>query len=96
MPLSPYLPLYELTRGRVVESIHFGAIAVVDACGRIIASYGDPQAVTFLRSTAKPFQALPFIENEGHKVYNLSLREVALMCASHSASPHHHASAQPP
>jgi L-asparaginase II len=78
-----------LTRGRIVESIHFGAIAVVDACGRIIASYGDPQVVTFLRSTAKPFQALPFIENNGHKVYNLSLREVALMCASHSGTDEH-------
>jgi L-asparaginase II len=89
MSSSPYLPLFELTRGRVVESIHFGAIAVVDACERIVASYGDPQAVTFLRSTAKPFQALPFIENDGHKQFSLSLREIALMCASHSGTDEH-------
>lgn len=89
MSLSPYLPLFELTRGRVVESIHFGAIAVVDACGGIIASYGDPQAVTFLRSTAKPFQGLPFIENGGHEFYHLTPREVALMCASHSGTDEH-------
>jgi L-asparaginase II len=94
MPLSPYLPLLELTRGRIVESIHFGAIAVVDACGRTIASYGDPQAVTFLRSTAKPFQALPFIENGGQEHYHLSPREIALICASHSGTDEHVAVAQ--
>jgi L-asparaginase II len=89
MSLSPYLPLFEVTRGGVVESVHFGAIAVVDACGSLVASYGNPQAVTFLRSTAKPFQALPFIENGGQKLYNLSLREIALMCASHSGTDEH-------
>lgn len=89
MPAAPYSPLLELTRGRIVESIHLGAIAVVDALGRLIASYGDPQAVSYLRSTAKPFQALPFIENDGHKFYNLSRREIALMCASHSGTDEH-------
>jgi L-asparaginase II len=89
MPLSPYLPLFELTRGRIVESVHFGAIAVVDACGRTIASYGNPQAVTFLRSTAKPFQALPFIEKGGQEHYKLSPREIALICSSHSGTDEH-------
>ena len=94
MSLSPYLPLFELTRGRIVESVHFGAIAVVDARGRTIASYGDTQAVTFLRSTAKPFQALPFIENGGQEHYSLSPREIALICASHSGTDEHVAVAQ--
>ena len=89
MPADRYLPLFELTRGRIVESIHFGAIAVVDAQGGLIASYGDPQAVSYLRSTAKPFQALPFIENDGHKYYNLSQPEIAVMCASHSGTDEH-------
>jgi len=86
MHAARYLPLLELTRGSIVESIHFGAIAVVDARGNLIASYGDPQAVSYLRSTAKPFQALPFIENDGHKFYKLSQREIAVMCASHSGT----------
>ena len=89
MPSSPYLPIFEFTRGRIVESIHYGAIAVVDATGRLIAQYGDPQVVTYLRSTAKPFQAMPFIENEGHLTYNLDPREIALMCASHSGTDEH-------
>jgi L-asparaginase II len=45
------LPLFELTRGRVVESIHYGSLAVVDSRGKLIASYGDPYQVAFLRSS---------------------------------------------
>jgi L-asparaginase II len=86
---TPYLPVYELTRGKTVESIHAGAIAVVDVTGKLIAWYGDPQAVTFLRSTAKPFQALPFIENGGHLSFGLTPKEIALLCASHSGTDEH-------
>ncbi|MGC8857288.1 MAG: asparaginase, partial [Anaerolineae bacterium] len=53
--MNPFQPLFELTRGRTVESIHFGAIAVVDSNGKLLASYGDPYTVAFLRSSAKPF-----------------------------------------
>jgi L-asparaginase II len=88
--MSPfYQPLFELTRGQVVESIHFGAIAAVDSTGRLVASYGDPQALTFLRSSAKPFQALPFIEQGGQVAYQLATNEVALVCASHSGTQDH-------
>jgi L-asparaginase II len=72
-----------------VECIHFGAAAVVDVHGRLLASLGDPQLVTFLRSSAKPFQALPFIERGGHEKFGLTPREVALMCASHSGTDEH-------
>ena len=58
-----YQPIFEVTRGRIVESVHFGAAAVVDSGGRLLAWLGDPKTVTFLRSSAKPFQALPFIEH---------------------------------
>ncbi len=86
---SPYLPLLELTRGGIVESIHFGAIAVVTPQNELVAWYADPQARTFLRSSAKPFQAIPFIEHGGKETYNLTLREVALICASHSGTDEH-------
>jgi len=89
MPNSPYLPIFELTRGKTVESIHYGAAAAVDVHGKLLAWYGDPQAVTFLRSTAKPFQALPFIEHDGHQIYGLSPKEIALMCASHGGTDEH-------
>lgn len=89
MPPSPYLPVYELTRGAAVESVHFGAIAVVDPGGRLVASFGDPRSVTHLRSSAKPFQALPFVEQGGQAAYQLSPKELALICASHGGTDEH-------
>jgi L-asparaginase II len=82
-------PLLELWRGTTVESIHFGSAAVVDASGRMLAWIGDPQTITFLRSSAKPFQALPFIENGGHSTFNLTLSEIALICGSHTGTDMH-------
>lgn len=84
-----YQPMIEVTRGPVVECIHWGALAVVDASGRLVAGFGDPNTVTFLRSAAKPFQALPFIEAGGAETYGLTGQEVALMCASHSGTDEH-------
>ena len=83
------LPLFELTRGRIVESIHYGSIVVVDAGGALLASYGDPHEVAFLRSSAKPFQALPFVERAGVEHFKLEPRELALACASHEGSEEH-------
>ncbi len=84
-----YLPLVELTRGETVESIHFGAFAVVDSRGQILASHGDPQTAAFLRSSAKPFQALPFIQQGGQAAWDLSPREISVICASHSGTDAH-------
>lgn len=86
---TPYQPVFELTRGQIVKSIHFGAAAVVDLHGRLLASLGDPYLVTFLRSSAKPFQALPFIERGGHEKFAFTQKEIALTCASHSGTDDH-------
>lgn len=72
-----------------MESVQFGALAVVDPQGNLIASSGDPNTVTYLRSSAKPFQALPFIEAGGHQHFQFSQQEIALICASHSGTDHH-------
>ena len=87
--MSDYAPVFELTRGMTVESVHYGAIAVVDSHGKLVAWHGNPDAVTYLRSTAKPFQVLPFIENGGQQYYQLTAREIALMCASHAGTDEH-------
>ena len=81
--------LVECTRGSMVESIHFGALAVVSSHGKLLASVGDPQLTTFLRSSAKPFQALPFIERGGADHFGLTDREIAILCASHSGTDEH-------
>ena len=82
-------PLFEVTRGNIVESVHYGSIAVVDSNGQLIASYGDPQAVAFLRSSAKPFQVLPFVERNGVEYFGFTPRELAISCASHEGSDLH-------
>ncbi len=82
-------PLFEVTRGNLVESIHYGSIAVVDSSGKLISSYGDPQTVTFLRSSAKPFQVLSFVERGGVEYFGLTPRELAIACASHEGSDLH-------
>ncbi len=84
-----YQPILEVTRGRIVESVHFGAVAVVDSGGRLLAWLGDPKTITFLRSSAKPFQALPFIEKGGDQTFHLTSKEVAIICGSHDGTDEH-------
>jgi len=72
-----------------MESVHYGSIAVVDSNGKLIKPYGDPQAVAFLRSSAKPFQVLPFVERGGVEYFGLTSRELAIACASHEGSDLH-------
>ncbi|HET9590972.1 MAG TPA: asparaginase [Anaerolineales bacterium] len=82
-------PLFEVTRSDIIESVHYGCIAVVDTNGKLISSYGDPQTVAFLRSSAKPFQVLPFVEHGGVEKFGLTPRELAIACASHEGSDLH-------
>ena len=85
----PYLPVLELTRGKVVESVHFGSIAIMNSHGVLISFHGDPNGIHFLRSSAKPFQAIPLIENNGQTKWQLSKEEIAIFCASHTGTNHH-------
>jgi L-asparaginase II len=87
--MNDFAPFLEVTRGRLVESIHFGALAVVDSTGKMAASCGNPETVTFLRSSAKPFQALPFVERGGVETFSLTEKELALICSSHSGTDEH-------
>lgn len=84
--MANYAPVLERTRGTTIESLHYGAATVVDSAGNLIAWIGNPQLVTFLRSAAKPFQALPFIERGGAPSFGLLPSEVAQICASHSGT----------
>jgi len=84
-----FQPIFELTRGQIVESTHYGALAVVDSYGKLLTSLGDPSTVAFMRSSAKPFQVLPFVERGGVEHFHLSEKELALACASHEGSDEH-------
>ena len=79
----------EATRGDLVESVHRVSVAVVHAEGRLVASAGDPSRVAYWRSAAKPFQAVPLIEDGAADALGLTAEELALACASHSSEPRH-------
>jgi len=77
----------ESYRGSVVESRHAVHVAVVDSNGRLVASAGDPDYRTFWRSAAKPFQAMPLVEDGVVERFGLTRQDLALACASHSSEP---------
>jgi len=49
-------------RGEELESLHAVAAAVVDGRGRTLHRHGDPERRAWLRSSAKPIQLLPLVE----------------------------------
>lgn len=61
----------------------------MDNHGREIARAGDPQWVTFSRSTIKPFQALPLLRSSAPQQMGLDSQDFAMLCASHSGEPMH-------
>ena len=71
----------EVTRGEVVEARHV-VHAVAVRGGRAELTAGDAGNVTYLRSSAKPLQALPVVRARP----DLDDRQVALLCASHGAT----------
>ncbi|MFI4989087.1 MAG: asparaginase [Alphaproteobacteria bacterium] len=81
--------LVEVTRRPAVESRHRGAAAVVDARGRIVASWGDVEHAVYPRSAIKPLQAIAVIETGAADAYGLGDAELAMCCASHSGEPAH-------
>jgi L-asparaginase II len=89
VPNQTFVPMVEVTRGRHVESVHRGAIAVVDAAGRLFASLGDPKEPVFVRSSAKPFQALALVCSGAADAFGITEAELAIVCASHSGEPQH-------
>ena len=91
--MTPAL-LAEVWRGNAVELHVRGHLAVVDAAGRLVASLGDPEAPTTLRSAVKPLQALPFVEGGALDALDAGGDELALACASHSGEPVHVATAR--
>jgi L-asparaginase II len=81
--------LVEVTRGGIAESVHRGAVAVVDADGHVVLALGDVDKPVFPRSAIKGLQAIPLIESGAADQYGLTDIEIALACASHNGEPEH-------
>ena len=82
-------PLVEVRRGGITESRHRGHIVAIEPDGNTVASLGAPHNVTFLRSSAKPLQALPLLTSGAAERFGFTDEEVALACASHNGEPIH-------
>ncbi|MGQ9733344.1 MAG: asparaginase [Candidatus Zipacnadales bacterium] len=84
MPILAYT-----SRSTAIECEFYGDIAVADARGRLVGWTGNPEARYYLRSSAKPLQALSVVASGAYKASGMTPRELAVCCASHSGSFEH-------
>jgi len=81
-------------RGDFIESIHLAYAVVVDGEGKIVQNWGDPNYLTCIRSSLKPFQASASIVAGATEAAGFTTKELALMCASHNGEDIHVNTAQ--
>lgn len=87
--MSQSIPMVEISRGPILESVHSGDAVICDASGQIVEAWGDPNKVVLPRSSAKMIQALPLVESGAADRFGLNDEHIALACASHGAQPLH-------
>jgi len=92
-PLLAEMTRRDVRTGRQhLESAHAAHLVVSGPDGEVVASCGDPEHPTFVRSTAKPFQAtacLEILEEAGDPSRLPGDDELAVAWASHRGEPGH-------
>jgi L-asparaginase len=78
-----------LLRDGIVESRHRVHAVVCDGRGRVLMRAGDPQLLSFVRSSLKPFQATVFVGSGAADACGCGERGLAIACASHAGTPAH-------
>ena len=86
--------LCRVTRGELTESIHVAFAVAVDETRQPFYSTGDPQYLTCIRSSLKPFQAAASVKAGAVDAAEFNDEELALMCASHIGEKMHVKTAQ--
>jgi len=81
--------LVEVRRGSITESRHRGFIVAVTGEGEEIARLGAGEVLTYLRSSAKPHQAIPLVATGAADRFNFTPAEIAVACGSHSGETVH-------
>ena len=81
--------LCRVTRGELTESIHVAFAVAVDETRQPFYSTGDPQYLTCIRSSLKPFQAAASVKAGAVDAAEFNDEELALMCASHKGERMH-------
>jgi len=87
--MSNPVPMTEIWRGPMIESLHLGHAVICDDTGQIVEAWGDPDTAVYPRSSAKMIQALPLIESGAAAAHGLTTEHLALACASHNAAAIH-------
>ncbi len=82
---TPLLKVHLLREG-IVESIHQIEATVCDNRGRPLLVAGNAETSTFMRSALKPFQALAVTSTQTLQRYDLSDRDLAIICSSHQGT----------
>ena len=86
--------LSKVLRGDFIESVHVAYGVAVDQDENVVYSTGDPDYLTCIRSSLKPFQASAAVESGAVDDAGFSEDEIALMCASHNGEDIHVETAQ--
>lgn len=82
-------PLVEVLRGDILESVHKGHFVVATPSGEIVDAAGDPEFMTYPRSSLKLIQAIGLVESGAADHFKLEHRHIAMACASHKGEPFH-------
>jgi L-asparaginase II len=83
------VPLVEIWRGDMIESLHSGHAVICDRSGGVVEAWGDPAQVIYPRSACKMIQALPLVESGAADAAGLGTEHLALSCASHNGAAIH-------
>jgi L-asparaginase II len=76
-------------RGSITEARHRVLACACTPSGETVAATDQPDAVTSLRSAAKPFQLLPLVERGHADRFGFTAEQLAIMAASHTGSAYH-------
>ena len=87
--MYPFVPLVQEYRGNLCDLTHFGYICIVDENSNVLFQAGDPEAAVFYRSSSKPIQALPVIQEGLVRKYGLTQEESVIFSGSHAGEPFH-------
>jgi L-asparaginase II len=74
--------LVEVHRGNLAENLHRGHICIVGKNGKVLKSIGNTDFLTYLRSCAKPIQAIPVITTGAAEKFKLSNKELTIFSGS--------------
>lgn len=75
-----------LLREGIIESRHHVQAVVCDDRGRVLSVAGNSETATFVRSALKPFQSLGITTTGTLERYNLTNRDLAIICSSHQGT----------